>query len=108
MRGARARIEAEVTLWPGVHTAPGRFGATAFMLERHEVGHIHGDAVVDIPVRKEKRATWIAAGRAEVHRFAPNFGVSVFLRKEEDVNNALALLRESYEGKLHPKEQKET
>jgi hypothetical protein len=98
MRGVKQRIIAEVTAWPGIHTGPGRFGATAFLLANNrEIGHIHGDSVVDIPCRAKQCEEWIAAGRAERHRFAPGFGVSVFIRKEEDVTNALALLRESYE-----------
>jgi hypothetical protein len=100
MRGAKQRIIDTVTTWPGVSTGPGRFGATAFKLESgREVGHVHGDSVVDIPCRKAQCAEWIAAGRAERHRFAPDFGVSVFLKKEEDVKNALELLRESYDLK---------
>jgi len=98
MRGARKRIVEEVTSWRGVSTQPGRFGATAFVLEgSREVGHIHGDSVVDIPCRKAQCEEWIGAGRAERHRFAPGFGVSVFLKKDEDVKNALELLREVYE-----------
>ena len=98
MRGAKKRIIEELTSWPGIRTEPGRFGATAFVLETgREVGHVHGDAVVDIPCRKAQCEEWIGAGRAERHRFAPGFGVSVFLKKDEDVNNALELLREVYE-----------
>ncbi len=68
------------------------------MLESgREVGHVHGDSVVDIPCRTAQCEEWIAAGRAERHRFAPNFGVSVFLKNDEDVKDALNLLRESYE-----------
>lgn len=99
MRGAKDRIVAEVTSWPDITTEPGRFGAIVFKKRRREVGHIHGDSVVDIPIRKEQAEAWIAAGRAERHRFAPNFGVSVFIREEGDLKNALELLRESYESK---------
>lgn len=99
MRGAKDRVVAEVTSWPEIATEPGRFGATVFKKRRREIGHIHGDSVVDIPVRKEQAAAWIAAGRAERHRFAPNFGVTVFIKNEGDLKNALDLLRESYDSK---------
>jgi hypothetical protein len=98
MRGAGKTIIAEVTAWDGVTTQPGRFGSTQFVVGKREVGHIHGDSVVDIPCRKDKCTEWIAAGRAEQHRFAPGFGVSVFVRKDEDLKNALDLLRESYDS----------
>jgi len=96
MRGAAKTIIAEVTSWPDVTTQPGRFGSTQFVVGKREVGHVHGDSVVDIPCRKERCKEWIEGGRAEQHRFAPAFGISVFLRQEEDINNALSLLRESY------------
>ena len=95
MRGAQQRIISEVSSWPGIHTAPGRFGATAFVLASgREVGHVHGDNLVDIPCRPEQREAWIAAGRAEPHHVVPRFGVSVFLREQEDIKNALELLHE--------------
>ncbi len=74
MRGAAKTIVAKVTSWPGVTTQPGRFGSTQFVIGRREVGHIHGDSVVDIPCRKQKCEEWIAAG-AEQHRFAPGPGM---------------------------------
>lgn len=104
MHGAAETITKEVTSWPGVTTEPGRFGSTAFMVDgKGEVGHIHGDSLVDIPCKTKQCEEWITAGRAEHHRFAPGFGVSVFLRKEQDVKNALELLRESYELKTKKK-----
>lgn len=97
MRSAAKIIIAEVTAWEGVTTQPGRFGSTQFVVGKREVGHVHGDSVVDIPCRKEKCREWIDAGRAEQHRFAPGFGVTVFIRSEEDLKNALNLLHESYD-----------
>lgn len=97
MRGAAKTIIAELTSWPNVTTQPGRFGSTQFVVGKREVGHLHGDTVVDIPCRKEKCEEWIAVGLAEQHRFAPGFGVSVFLHKEDDVKTALDLLHESYD-----------
>jgi hypothetical protein len=96
MRGAAKVIITEVTSWPDVTSQPGRFGSTQFVVGKREVGHVHGDSVVDIPCRKEKREEWIASGRAEQHRFAPGFGVTVFVHNEKDLKNALDLLRESY------------
>lgn len=97
MRGAAKRIIEEVTSWPGVATQPGRFSSTQFVVGKREVGHVHGETVVDIPCRREKCEEWISSGRAERHRFASGFGVTVFVRMEEDLKNALDLLRESYD-----------
>jgi len=51
MRGAKKRIIEELTSWPGIRTEPGRFGATAFVLERHNkvVGQsTRADAMADM------------------------------------------------------------
>lgn len=93
------RIIQEVSSWAGVRQQSGHFGATAFVLEDgRELGHIHGEMVVDIPCTQVERALWIEDGLAEPHRYAEGFGVSVFLNSELDVEHALALLRERYEG----------
>ncbi len=42
-------IEEEVRRWPGVTTAPGRFGAVAFRYGKREIGHIHRDRIADLP-----------------------------------------------------------
>lgn len=36
-------IKREVLRWPGVNSAPGRFGAVAFGYGKCEIGHIHRD-----------------------------------------------------------------
>ena len=99
VRGAHKTISEVVTTWPGVSQRPHRFGAVAFFLgERREIGHVHGDHVVDIPFPIQVRDELIAAGRAERHAFVPDSGaVSVRLRKPEDVTRAVELLRLSFE-----------
>jgi predicted DNA-binding protein (MmcQ/YjbR family) len=52
---------------------------------------------VDIPFPKHVRDEVVAAGDAEPHHILPHTGwVSVFLRADEDVQRAIALLRRSY------------
>ncbi len=96
--GARQRIEAVVLTWPGVMSQPHRFGGTEFVLGKREVGHIHGDRLLDIAFPKPVRDEMVAAGLAEPHHILPDSGwVSFDIRKEEDVDAAVALLRRSYE-----------
>jgi hypothetical protein len=99
VKGARQAIAKEVMSWPGVTTHRHRFGGAEYRLgERREIGHIHGDAVVDIPVPIKIRDEWVAAGRAEPHAVLPEIGaVSIFLREPEDVGRAIELLRISYD-----------
>ena len=95
--GAQDTITAAVTAWAGVTAVPHRFGGTEFRLGRREIGHIHGDWLVDIPFPTAVRDEIVAAGLAEAHHVLPDSGwVSFYLRREEDVARALALLSRSY------------
>lgn len=98
LQAAQARITASVTSWPGVTAQPHRFAGVEYVIGRREIGHIHGDHLVDIPFPKKVRDEIVAAGRAQPHHVLPESGwVSFYLRQESDVEQAIALLRESYE-----------
>ena len=98
VRGAQARITEAVTSWPNVTSQPHRFGGLEYVIGRREIGHIHGDSLVDIPFPKKVRDGIVAAGRAQPHHILPETGwVSFYIRQEHDVENTIALLRESYE-----------
>lgn len=97
-RGAQARITDVVASWPGVTAQPHRFGGVEYGIGKREIGHIHGDRLVDIPFPRKVRDEIVAAGRAQPHHTLPATGwVSFYLRQETDVEQAIALLRESYE-----------
>jgi hypothetical protein len=104
--GARQAITAAATGWPGVSARPHRFGGTEFVLgEQREIGHIHGDQLVDIPLPTRLRDEVIAAGRAQPHHILPESGwISFYLRQPEDVAEAIALLRLSYDVAARQKE----
>ena len=98
LKGAQTRISEKVTSWPGVTAQPHRFGGVEYGIGKREIGHIHGDHLVDIPFPKRVRDELVAAGRALPHHILPETGwVSFYLRQEADVEQAIALLRESYE-----------
>jgi hypothetical protein len=95
--GARQTISPAVMSW-GTTQRRHRYGGTEWRLGRREIGHIHGNYLVDIPFPKKVRDHVIAAGEAETHHILPESGwVSFFLREPEDVERAIALLRRSYE-----------
>ena len=98
VKGAQALITNAVTSWAGVTVAPHRFGGVEYVIGRREIGHIHGDQLVDIPFPKKARDEIVAAGRAQPHHILPETGwVSFYLREENDVEKAITLLHESYE-----------
>jgi hypothetical protein len=69
-----------------------------YRLGTREIGHIHGDHLVDIPFPRPVRDAVIAAGEAAPHHILPDSGwVSRYLRVPADVATALVLLRRSYE-----------
>jgi hypothetical protein len=105
VRGAQDAITKAVRLWKGITVQPHRFGGVEYVIGKREIGHIHGDHLVDIPFPKKVSNRIVAAGRAQPHHILPESGwVSFYLRQEEDVEKAIALLKESYENALKQKD----
>ena len=96
--GAQNKIHEIVTGWPDVAAQPHRFGGEEYAIGRREIGHMHGDDLVDIPFPTPVRNELVAAGRAEAHHILPQSGwVSIFLRQPGDVERAIELLRLSFD-----------
>ena len=72
--GAKERIDAALQGWSGITSQPHRFGGTEYCLGRREIGHVHGDSLVDIPFPKEVRNELVTAGRAGPHHILPGSG----------------------------------
>ena len=98
MTSARETIGREVTGWPGVEERPHRFGGTEFRVNGHEIGHLHGDRLADLPFPVRVREELVASGKARLHHVMPESGwVSRPIRDEGDVAGALELFRMNYE-----------
>ena len=106
--GAAAQIHEAVLAWEGVTAHPHRFGGTEYRLGRREIGHIHGNQLVDIPFPKKVRDEIVAAGQAEVHHILPESGwVSCYLRHPNDVDGVISLIRRSFELALAQQQQRQ-
>lgn len=104
VRGASRQIVDTLLSWDGIEAQPHRFGGTEFRIGKREIGHIHGDSLVDIPFPKKVRDEIIAAGEAQPHHILPETGwVSFYLEESQDVEKAIALLKRSYEIALNQK-----
>jgi hypothetical protein len=69
-----------------------------YRLGRREIGHIHGDYLVDIPFPTKVRDEIVASGQAEPHHVLPESGwVSFHLRQPADIEQAIALLQRSFD-----------
>jgi hypothetical protein len=90
-------IKQEVLRWPGVTSAPGRFGAVAFRYGKREIGHIHRDRIADLPVTGEMRESILAGGRARPHRAGVKGYISYPIQDQEDVSVVLEILGWNYD-----------
>jgi hypothetical protein len=98
MTGTAAKITAAITAWPGVESAPHRFGGIEFRVGRRELGHLHGDRIADLPFPRRVRDELIAQGRARPHHVLPDSGwVTTSIASSEDAENALELFRMAYD-----------
>jgi Family of unknown function (DUF5519) len=94
------RITEEVTSWPGVTAGPGRRGEFAFKVERHEIGHLHGDHAAHFGFPKSAWQSLFDAGRIDYHPAfpgRPGFGARR-IETEGDVEDVIALMRLKYDS----------
>jgi hypothetical protein len=104
VRGASKQIVDTLLTWDGIEAHPHRFGGTEFCIGKREIGHIHGDSLVDIPFPKKVRDEIVAAGEASPHHILPETGwVSFYLKEDGDIKRAIDLLNRSYQIALKQK-----
>lgn len=97
--GAMEKIQRTVAVWEGVSSRPHRFGGIEFRLGKRELGHLHGDVLLDIPFPRKMRDELIESGRVLPHHILPESGwVSFYIRREEDIDEAIRLLTLSFEA----------
>ena len=98
VHGAQQHITKALSQWPDLQTAPHRFGGVEYLLGTREIGHVHGDSLVDIPFPTAVRNELVALGQVEPHHVLPDSGwISFYIRQPQDVEAAIALLRQSYQ-----------
>ncbi|WP_137288772.1 luciferase domain-containing protein [Natronorubrum halophilum] len=90
------RILETVSAWPGVAVGPHRLGTNEFTLDGREIGHTHGDRVVDVNFPKRVADRLVATGETNRHRFAGGGWTSFTIDSSDDVDRAIRLLRLSY------------
>ena len=99
IQNAGEKIKIAVTRWPGVTAREHRFGGVEFRYGNREIGHIHGDTLVDIPLPRELRDKLVAAQHARPHHWSMNTGwLSLPIIREDDLKWAIVLLRQSLES----------
>jgi hypothetical protein len=95
---AGERIVSEVSSWAGIEILPHQYGGTEFRVGRRQLGHLHGDRIADLPLRRSRRDELIGQGLAREHRWRPNSGwVTIDIAEPESQLLVISLLRESYD-----------
>lgn len=98
MTSVREVVEREVSSWDGVEARPHRFGGVEFRVSGHEIGHLHGSRMADLPFPVRMRKELVAEGKAEPHHLFPQTGwVSYHPRGPEDALAVVELFRLNYE-----------
>ena len=99
-------IQKEILSWPFVTAETHKFGGTEFRLNKREMGHIHGERLVDLPFPMKIRNELVSSGRVSPHHVLPQSGwVSYWINNgEKDVPVVLELFRMRYE-QLKPRSQ---
>jgi Family of unknown function (DUF5519) len=105
-RTAGEQIVAAVTAWPGVEAGPGRRGELSLKVGRKEIGHLHGDYALHISFPRRLWDQLYAAGRIDYHPVFPGKPgyASRLLETEDDVRDAIALLRLNYDRAIARRE----
>jgi hypothetical protein len=91
------RVQQELKSWQGVTVHDHQFGGLEFRVNGKEMGHMHGDEMVDLPFPKADGKKLIQEGKASPHHFIPQSGwLSNRIERTEDVAGAIELLRLQY------------
>src|ERR1700748_3262055 len=99
------QIAETVQSWPGVETAPHRFGGVEFRVGRRELGHLHGDRIADLPFPRRVRDELVASRRARPHHVMPDSGwITVPIANADSAAAAIELFRDSYERAIRARD----
>ena len=75
-----------------IQRRPHRFGGVGFFIGTTEIGHLHGNGLLDLFVGKSLRAEEVRRGRALPHHVFPDSGwISFWLKSPADIAQALEL-----------------
>jgi hypothetical protein len=97
MERASEVVRRELLSWPGVTMHDHRFGGVEFRVNGREMGHMHGDVLVDLPFPRDAGKKLVADGRASPHHVLPESGWISYYVRDHGVSGAIELFRMQYE-----------
>ena len=90
-------IEGRVLRWDGTAKTIHKYGGVQFNCNGKEMGHIHGNGLLDIRFSKKIKELLLADGKIQDHHVFKNSGwVSFYITGKADAEYALKLLQHSY------------
>lgn len=93
-----AAVRRELLAHPEVTEGTHRFGGVVFHLAGHEIGHLHGETVADLPFPPHIRDELVASGRISAGDLVSDSAwVSRRVHGAEDVAQVVELFQISYE-----------
>jgi Family of unknown function (DUF5519) len=91
-------VEKEVLSWPHVTKRRGRFNSTAFYLGEHELGHVHGNQLADLPYGGKTREALLATGQVTPHHIRPELDwVTYRIHGLESASELITFFRANYD-----------
>ena len=86
-----------VKTWEGVSCSYHRYGGLEFTIGKQEIGHIHGNGLVDLYFTKELANTIITNELAEPHHVLNQTGwISYYMSSNTPVSHILTLTKLAY------------
>jgi hypothetical protein len=99
-------IEEEVSQWEGITTSIHPYGGRQFNYHNKELGHIHGNGVLDILFNRAIKTRLVNEGIAnEHHTFKKSGWVSFYLKNVADYETGIQLLKLAWRCKKEDRHQ---
>jgi Family of unknown function (DUF5519) len=91
------KIELIVSEWENVNVSIHKYGGLQFNVGKREIGHIHSNGLLDILLDQGQKLELVSKGLAEEHHVFKKSGwISFYIKREEDIDKAISLLRISF------------
>src|SRR6266496_2426559 len=91
---AMEALEAAALQLPGMELRVHRFGGVEFTIAGRELGHLHGNGLLDVRVDCDSARALVNAGRAEPHHvLGQSAWISFWVQSMEDVQSGVDLLK---------------
>lgn len=95
-------IEAELMRWQGIQLTVHKYGGTQFNYQDKELGHIHSNGLLDMPLsRKQKHYLMQNHPAVQDHHTLKQTGwISLFIKTDDDMQLAITVFKLAYETRI--------